>query len=250
MKTLTIILSLTVTTHCALALSISNFSTQSIDFNDYTGAGFQSTPTTGQLDSDDWSIEGLSDGNLAHGSSATTGDFARGTRSGGVGTGGLYAFEVAANDHAFGFQATEGDLTPGRFTLKLSNATGATITSLEIAYNIYSYNDHARSNSLNFQHSPDNTNMASEASLDFASIESAASEPSWTSTKKTITLSNLSWANGANYYLHWTTDDVSGSGTRDELALDNIEFTPVPEWSQYSSLLAIAALFFATQRRP
>ena len=47
-------------------------------FDGFSGLGFSPSPATGQLDSDIFCVTGLSDGNLAFGDTATTGDFARG----------------------------------------------------------------------------------------------------------------------------------------------------------------------------
>ena len=67
-----------------------NLSFGSIDFDGFTGTGFQSAPTTGQLDSDDWAVSGFSDGSFDFGGTGTSGDFARGTSDVGVVIGGIY----------------------------------------------------------------------------------------------------------------------------------------------------------------
>ncbi len=68
------------------------------DFNDFNGIGFAPNPIIGQLDSNVWSVKGLSDGDLDFGEMGTTGDFAREVSSGGVSSGGVYAFEFSTGD--------------------------------------------------------------------------------------------------------------------------------------------------------
>ena len=83
----------------------------------FAGGGFAPSPATGQLDSDAWEVAGMSDGNLDFGQSNVAGDFARGTHSGGVGTGGIYAFEVGSN-LILGVQPGASDFTPGSLTVE------------------------------------------------------------------------------------------------------------------------------------
>ena len=105
-----------------LALILGNFSSsvsaQTIfreDFDSFRGGGFQSDPVAGQLDSDFWSISGLSDGDLDFGGTETSGDFSRGTSFGAARTGGIYGFELGENsgDYILGVQAAGSDFTPG-----------------------------------------------------------------------------------------------------------------------------------------
>ena len=108
-------------------------------FTDFTGSGFASSPAAGQLDSDLWRAIGLSDGTGTFGGTHTTGDFARGlgpvtAPTGGVTTGGVYAFDVGngGGDTGLGIQADDTDFTPGSFELRLVNTTGSTISKLEV----------------------------------------------------------------------------------------------------------------------
>ncbi|MBN1217568.1 MAG: hypothetical protein JXM69_01465, partial [Anaerolineae bacterium] len=123
------------------------------EFTGFTGSGFDPNPGVGQLDSDIWSVTGLSDGDLLFGDSQTTGDFARGPSAGGVTTGGVYAFDVGGNT-ILGVQPGGTDFTPGEIILRLQNNTGSTITQLDVSYDIWYRNDQPRANSLNFSYSP------------------------------------------------------------------------------------------------
>ena len=65
--------------------------------------------------------------------------------------------------------------------------------------------------------------------LSYGSAEVRSSEPTWEATRSSTTLTNLAIADGASYYLKWKSDDLSGSGSRDELGLDDIHVTAIPE---------------------
>ena len=188
----------------------------------YSGSGFQTTPSTGQLDSDAWAVEGMSDGDVNFGGSGTSGDFARGTRPGGVSTGGFYAFVVASGNNTFGIQPGGSDWTSGNVTLKIQNNTGGMVSSLSLSYCIYYYNDQGRANSFNFSHSADDISYTSVSSLNFTSPQAASGSPSWQYVDRNITITGLNVVDGGYYYLRWTGDDVSGSGSRDEFGLDDI----------------------------
>ena len=58
--------------------------------------------------------------------------------------------------------------------------------------------------------------------LDFSSSEAEFTNPHVDTFTRTTTIENINLANGACLFLRWTSDDVSGSGSRDELGLDNI----------------------------
>ena len=82
------------------------------DFSGFDGSGFSPNPSMGQLHSDNWRVTGLDDGSMAFGDTHTSGDFARGASAGGVGTGGVYGFEVASGDEALGVQPGGAILRP------------------------------------------------------------------------------------------------------------------------------------------
>lgn len=206
-------------------LSIDDGNNCIIDFGDFNGSGFSPDPATGQLDSDTWSVLGLSDGDLNFGDTGTEGDFARGISSGKVSTGGCYAFDIGSGNIALGFQPGGSDWTPGDLILKVQNNTGNNILTLTLSYSLWVYNDKPRANSFNFSHSPNNSTYTIEPTLDFTSPETADPSPAWTETIMDIDLNDLNIPDGSNYYLKWTGDDISGSGYRDEFAIDNITIT-------------------------
>ncbi|MFK7954222.1 MAG: lamin tail domain-containing protein [Ekhidna sp.] len=212
---------------CFLAFGqyeITGTSEQTIDFNDFDGSGFASTAAVGQLDSDDWKITGMSDGDLDFGDAGTSGDYARGTSSGSVSTGGVYAFDIGTSDFILGVQPGGSDFSPGTMVLRIQNKTGATITSLEVSYEIYDFNDQSKSNSLNFSHGADDIAYVDEASLNFTTTEAEDSPAAWLKTDRTTTLS-VSIAANDEYFLRWSSDEVGGSGSMDQLGIDDVKIT-------------------------
>lgn len=201
------------------------------NFNSFTGTGFAPDPSIGQLDSNIWSITGLSDGDLDFGETATSDDFARGSSTGGVGTGGVYAFEVETGNSILGIQPTGSDSTPGELVLKIANNSDSKITDVNLNYAIYFLNNQARSNSLNLAYSEDGATYKEINALDFATPE-ASDSLGWQSEERATSISGLNLAPDESLYLKWTGDDVSGSGSRDEYGIDDVvvedatNFTP------------------------
>ncbi|MEM6454243.1 MAG: hypothetical protein AAF772_04040 [Acidobacteriota bacterium] len=206
--------------------------TELLTFDEFLGTGFSPTPALGQLDSDTWSITGMSDGDLAFGAAATSGDFARGEALGAVSTGGIYSFDVGfveGSNPGLGFQPGGSDVTPGTFTLRVDNDSGDQIDEIDVRYDVYVFNDQPRANSVNFSFSLDGVTFVPVPSLDFTSpaTESTEGGTVWEANARSTTLTGLlsGFQDGDSIFLRWETDDVSGSGSRDQFALDNIEIT-------------------------
>lgn len=201
-------------------------------FNDFAGDGFTPSPSTGQLNSNSFAVFGLGDGDLDFGGTETSGDFARGSDDGQVGTGGIYAFETSENDFTLGFQPIGSDLTPGAIFMCFENATGKPISELDVSYDLRYYNDQTRSNDLALFYTTsslcetaepgDVTSTFTDTGVSFAVPEAEDPNPQWEEEPQTTTLIGLNAADGMFITLAFVTDDVSGSGSRPELALDDI----------------------------
>jgi HAMP domain-containing protein len=165
-------------------------------------------------------------------------------------TGGIYAFQVGgAADVGLGFQPTTDDLTSGTITLKVQNTSGAPLTTVRVSYDLYCYNDQGRANSVKFSYSTDDTTYTAVSALDYTSPEAADSSPAWEETDRVATLS-FSVAAADYFYLRWTTADVSGSGSRDEFALDDITVSvPEPGATAGVGALALTGLVLFRRRR-
>ena len=197
-----------------------------IDFGTFAGAGFSPAPTCGQLSSEGWITSGWSDGAIAFGSTATTGDFARGVNPGTTGTGGVYAFPVATNDNALGVRPIGSDFTPGDFTLRILNEGITTITSVDVSYRVWIRNDQPRGNTFAFATSTDGSSFTTVAGALVTSPDAADATPVWVATDRSTTVSGLEIPPGGLFYLRWTGDDATGSGSRDAFALDEIVARP------------------------
>jgi len=206
-------------------LSIPDTNPVVINFTGFTAAGFTPSPTAGQLNSNEWLVTGCSDNMTpTFGSTLTSLDFTNGTSPGNVTGGGVWAFDVGSSNITLGVQPTGPDWTPGSFILRIQNNTGQVIGKLDISYSIYVRNDQARGNSFNFSHSSDNITYISESSLDYTS-PAALDALGWVEVTRSITLIGVNIDPSGLYYLRWTGDDLSGSGSRDEFGLDNVSIT-------------------------
>jgi len=202
----------------------------------FKGNGLQSTPATGQLDSDAFKISGLTNSGTPalFGSSYTSQTkFARGESIGGVSSAsGLYAFTVASGNNALGIQPGQGgtEFNPGKIIFRFQNTTGEEITSLSISYKVYAYNDKARSTRVDFYHGASESTLTQETNLNFETPEVADANPKWESTYLKTDLENLSIQNNGVYYLIWNSEDLLpvSTGARDEFALDVIEIIANP----------------------
>lgn len=219
----------------------------------FTGAGFQSTPTAGQLNSNAWAVTGWSDGTLAFAGTRTSGDYARGTAAAAVTTGGFYAYTAtpqSVSNPCLMIQPGGSDFAPGTLTLRIQNNGTTNLTQLIVSYNIYVRNDQGRSTSLNFSHSSDNSTYTSVGGLDYTSPTTAAG--SWalvgSSPSRTTTITGLNIAPTEYYFIRWSSADVGGGGSRDELGLDDIIATAtfVSSSSSSSNIIANTSFTYPT----
>jgi len=194
-----------------------------IEFTAYDGDGLDSSPGAGQLDSDAWRVTGMNDGDGVFGGDYAAGDFAEGLSTGGVTEGGMWAFTVATNDHAFGIQQTGDDLTPGNVHLRFASARTVAMTDPVVRFEAWQRNDAGRASSIALAWSTDGMTFTSVPEALFTSDEAAAATPAWAMTPIEVTLTGASIAPGGLLYLRWHFDNATGTGGYDELALDDVE---------------------------
>ena len=211
----------------------------------FVGSGFDSGPAAGQLDSDAFAVTGFSDGDLTFGGSRTTGDYARGISTDDESTGGLYAStEIAtllngatSSGSRLFVQPSGSDFTPGTVTLLANNTSGSPITTITIGADICFRNDVAtRNTSITLSSSTDGMNftpLAAQTTDDLTAAVTAllvagggAFDPG---TLYCVALSVPTAVNipaGGQFFLQISSDDVpGGSGSRDEIAVDNLTFS-------------------------
>ena len=192
-------------------------------FDDFLGGGFAPDPAAGQLDSDFWRVTGLSDGDGAFGGTFTTGDFARGVSAGGETTGGIWGFGLGGGNTGLGVQPAGSDFTPGTIELRWINDSGAALGALAAIYDLWANNDQTRANGLAFSFSTDGSTFTDIPALAYTSAEAAdANGFQLVGDDLTAELQNVVLAPGEALYLRWQGDDVSGAGSRDEFALDDV----------------------------
>jgi len=194
----------------------------------YNGSGISTAPSSGQLNAQAWSFLGWSEGNQLFGQSQTSGDFARGTSTGGIGIGGMYAFEVLPGNYALGFQPGTGDWAPGSATLKIQNQTGNAILGLEIMYRLWERNDQNRSSSFQLMFSYNNRVFFPVPNSTFLSTQQSVTSPAWKANLYRLNLGSILIPDGNFMYIRWVCTDNSGTGSRDEFALDDISFAVSP----------------------
>ena len=195
----------------------------------FNGTGFSASPVPGQLHSGAWSMSGWSDGSLAFNDTRTTGDYARGFTLSHPSTGGVYAFEPSVpGNRALGIQPGTGDWAPGQLTLRIQNRTGVMIHTLSVAYSLFIFNNADRSSAMAFSWSADDVLYHDESALLYQSEAAANPSAVWELKSHSILLEGLAIAPGAWFYVRWSGSDVSGTGSRDEFALDDIGFIANP----------------------
>lgn len=171
----------------------------------------------------------------------------RGSSTGGVGTGGAYAFDIGSGNVALGVQPGGDDFTPGFYQLEVVNNSGVAVTAWNLSFAAYYYNDQPRGNDFGFSYSTDGTGFTVVPAAQFTSPEAADGSPAW--------IQGVSWsdtigapvADGASLYLRWTGTDNSGGGFRDEFALDDVKVNGIPEPT--SALLGALGLLGILRRR-
>ncbi|MBE2280586.1 MAG: lamin tail domain-containing protein [Ignavibacteriaceae bacterium] len=224
MKNLILFAILTIVNTSFGQLSINQLNTNyTIDFTGYAAAGFQPVPEAGQLSSNSWALTGTTAGDLEFGGTKIDPNtfYTRGLINGPADGNGLYAINDAGNIR-FLIQATSDHFTPGNLSLRIVNNTTSTITSLNVSYNLYVRNDQVRSNFFNFAYSSDHINYIEVPSLNYISPTDPDALGLFLAGNKSTTIEGLSIAPGAFFYIRWFSDDISGSGQRDEFALDDI----------------------------
>lgn len=131
-------------------------------------------------------------------------------------------------------QASASDATPGRFVARYLNDTGGPINDLAIGYDIKVFNDADRATRVAFAYKKasastyDPGGFTDVPALDYTTPEAASATPGWQTVPRSAALSDIALQNGEYLLVRIEVDDASGSGSRDEVALDNLTLTPNP----------------------
>ncbi|MHC1706206.1 MAG: dockerin type I domain-containing protein [Bacteroidales bacterium] len=203
----------------------------------------ENPPAAGQLDANAWALVMDNADTVTMNPSSFPGtgiaNFATVTASGTSSTG--WGAWNLSDDHAVAMLPSGSYATPaGHFTLKANNASGSSIDNLEISYYVAAYNDQPRSSKVIFFYSTDNVTYTKVQDAIFAS--SLAANATWEFATKTIFLSGLSIGTGQDFFLRWVFADNGGSGSRDELLLDDISVTASTGGGTVATQLAITTI--------
>jgi hypothetical protein len=231
-----------------------------VNNGEYLGEGFHSSPSNGQLDSDSWAVDAES-ATLSFGGTAGPGGVFGNGQFGdpiGVNVGGLWSFDVGGGNSTLGVQPHGSHFTPGSITLRVRNDTGMTITSWSVAYDIFSFNDSSRSTSVDFSYAVGTTTPGSFTSVPLLEFDSPPESDSaaWSgpTTKSTVIADSV--ASGSHLFLRWTfntSNQGAPANIQDEVALDNISVTAVPEPGavQFGAVLCagVGLVWFIRQSR-
>lgn len=244
---------------------------QTVDFSGYTAAGFSESPSSGQLSSTTWGFDGFAvqtgesndDANNVNWSGTyTDGRHARGTQTGAFdGSTDFGFYQPSELGGSFGIKPNAHNYTPGNLYLLVQNNTGVNWGGFQVGYDLFGM--HA----TGFQDVSVDFSYASSAALvnaDSPTYSSSVFQDSTTgldvdtssyteirSSSSQQTISGINVANGDYLYLRWTIDDVSAgaTGQRDQIAIDNVQFTAVPEPHEYALVAGIGLVLFALYRR-
>jgi hypothetical protein len=174
--------------------------------------------------------------------------------TGGANTGDTYSYGAAgATDRALG-GLQSGTLIPS-FGAAFTNATGSTITGLEIAYTgeQWRLGTADRTDQLSFQYSLDTASLTTGTWTDVGGLTFVTPDTVTAGAKNgnaaadrtylAATIGGLSIADGTTFWVRWR--DENASGADDGLAVDDFSVKPVfaiPEPSTYALVLGVLAV--------
>ncbi|MCZ2085552.1 MAG: hypothetical protein LC112_14895, partial [Flavobacteriales bacterium] len=211
-----------------------------VNLDTFQGIGISNIVESGQLDSNSWAFSGFSGGNIAFaGNSVEDSSYENGPSDGEEDDTGIYAFNVGTfknPNYTLGIQpggtGTSADFNPGSITLRIQNQNDAAMTSVNIGYKVYVYNDQAASSKIAFNYSSDQAGTSgfstADASLDVVSPASADLAPGWKAYYRVTTITELNIAKDKFFYIRWTGSSTPTSGLKDEFAIDDIEVIANP----------------------
>ncbi|MBX7185203.1 MAG: cadherin-like beta sandwich domain-containing protein, partial [Vicinamibacteria bacterium] len=152
-------------------------------------------------------------------------------------TGDTYSYGSAASTERALGQLRSGTLVPN-FGSCYTNNTGTTIASLQVAYTgeQWRLGTINRTDQMNFEYSTNATDLVTGTWTGVAALNFVTPDTATTGAKNgnaaadrtalSSTISSLSIANGATFWIRWA--DTDASGADDGLAVDDFSLTPNP----------------------
>ncbi|QQS31614.1 MAG: carboxypeptidase regulatory-like domain-containing protein [Acidobacteriota bacterium] len=177
----------------------------------------------------------------------------------GTSTAGVYNFadglRDSSTDRSLGILNSGSFTSPRSLFLRITNNTGSTIGSLDIAFDYEKYRSGSRAFDWTFFHgsttAPATAATAGDQSYAADANNTTVFNPP-TTISKSFTLSGLNIPNGSHYYLRWTLTGVGGSTNGQGLGIDNLGITaygvppvcPAGSWYNGTSCVAASPGFF------
>ena len=131
-------------------------------------------------------------------------------------------------DRSIGVLNTGSFTSPRSIMLAFTNNTGGSITSINLAWNYEKYRSGTRAFNWTFFHgsTSSSTTAATGGDQSYAADanNTTVSDPP-TQTAKSVSLTGLSIANGATYYIRWTLTGVGGSSNAQGMGIDDLVMT-------------------------
>src|SRR6476619_2912660 len=155
--------------------------------------------------------------------------------TGGSTTGDTFSYGAAGSTERALGQLRSGTLIP-LFGACFTNNTGSTITSLAVAYNgeEWRLGTAGRTDQMNFEYSLNATDLVTGTWTNVAALNFITPDTATTGAKNgnaaadrtalSSTISSLSIANGATFWIRWNDQDATGAD--DGLAVDDCSLTP------------------------
>jgi hypothetical protein len=155
--------------------------------------------------------------------------------TGGSTTGDMYSYGAAGSTERALGQLRSGTLIP-LFGACFTNNTGSTISALAVAYNgeEWRLGTAGRTDQMNFQYSTNATDLVTGTWTGVAALNFVTPDTATTGAKNgnaaadrtalSSTITGLSIANGATFWIRWTDNDATGAD--DGLAVDDFFLTP------------------------
>lgn len=209
--------------------SITGTATQTIDFTGFSGSGFDSGPSSGYLDSDDWVVDFGDDGqDFSFGATETSGPYAGGNNSNGYYAGAaitIFAQTATANQPSLQWRAST--TVDDAVILRIQNNTGSTVSALQIAFDVYDRVSNTPTNAeFEFYYSDDNVTYAENTDLGNAYPTGTTTNFLEAPLNFSDKITGLSIANGGYYYLKWVLKASGATASMQfGIALDDISLT-------------------------
>lgn len=135
---------------------------------------------------------------------------------------------ASSTERALGFLSSGSYSSPKSIIFAFTNNTGSTVGSLSLSWNYEKYRSGTRQTDWFFFHGSTSAAATAEANGNLVNAADANSTTIFNppaSTARNVTISSLSIANGATYYLRWTYTGLAGSTSGQGLGIDDFSLT-------------------------